>query len=130
MADGEGTSTGNPAAPELTPAQLQFHLEEYRGLRAEINSNIRSQFEAYLYALVANGGIVAWSLANRSQLDSFGYWGLKLASLVPLLVTVLAYCWMLFYSMQNPQKIPINLIMPNIFLTRTFMLSSTFQDPK
>lgn len=98
MAEGEGKGTPETPAPELTPNQLQFHLEEYRGLRAEITTSIRSQFEAYLYALVANGGIIAWLLANRAELEAYGFWGLKLAALVPLLVTVLAYCWTIFYG--------------------------------
>lgn len=98
MAEDEGKGSTEAPAPELTPPQLQFHLEEYRGLRAEITATIRSQFEAYLYALVANGGIIAWLLANRAQLDTYGYWGLKLAALVPFLVTLLAYCWTLFYG--------------------------------
>ncbi|MBX3575625.1 MAG: hypothetical protein KF723_00340 [Rhizobiaceae bacterium] len=84
--------------PVLAPAELQFHLEEYRTLRAEINGNIRSQFETYLYALVANGGIVAWLLTNRVNLEAFGEWGVRLAAFVPLLVTLLAYCWTLFHG--------------------------------
>lgn len=87
-------------AAALTPAQLQFHLEEYKALRTEVAGNIRAQFDAYLYALVANGGIVTWLLTHRQDTLAFGLWGERAAALVPLLVTALAYVWTIFYGRQ------------------------------
>lgn len=90
--------TGAAELPVLTEAQLQYHLEEYKALRAEVNVGIRGQFDAYLYALVANGGIMAWLLTHKADLVVYGGTGQKLAALVPALVTVLAWIWTLFFG--------------------------------
>ncbi len=81
-------ATGH-AAP-LSAAEIQFHLEEYKSLRAEIAANIKAAFDAYLYALVSNGGIAAWLLTHKTDIASYGVLGRMTASGLPLFVTVLA----------------------------------------
>jgi hypothetical protein len=95
MASGESAGEAAAAAPP-TAAELQYHLEEYKALRAEIAVAIRAQFDAYLYALVANGGIMAWLLTHKAELMAYGLAGQKLAALVPVAVTLLAWVWTLF----------------------------------
>jgi len=86
-----GTAEAGIAGEQpLTAGQLQYHLEEYKSLRAEIQANIKASFDAYLYALVSNGGIMAWLLTHRSDLMAFSVVVQRFAGVVPLMVTVLA----------------------------------------
>jgi hypothetical protein len=100
MDDGQSDAS----SPELTPAQLQFHMEEYKSLRAEIAMCIKAQFDAFLYALVSNGGIMAWLLTHRDDLAAYGFWEQKFIALVPVLVTALALLWTFYYT-KNIQRL-------------------------
>ncbi len=82
----------------LSPTQLQFHLEEYKSLRAEIAANTKAAFDAYLYALVSNGGIAAWLLTHRADLTAFPPLIQHVAAAVPLMVTLLALVLTMFHA--------------------------------
>jgi hypothetical protein len=56
MADGEGWSGD----------QRQFHLEEYKCLRGEIDGHTSLMFNVFLGALVISGSIIAWFMANTA----------------------------------------------------------------
>lgn len=88
----------------LEPGQLQFHLEEYKSLRAEIAANIKAGFDAYLYALVSNGAIIAWLLTHRADLMSYSLLVQRFAAIVPLMVTILAAILTGFH-IRNMQRI-------------------------
>lgn len=88
----------------LESGQLQFHLEEYKSLRAEIAANIKAGFDAYLYALVSNGGIMAWLLTHRADLLTYDPVVQRFAGMVPLLVTILAAILTSFH-IRNMQRI-------------------------
>jgi hypothetical protein len=78
---------------ELTPQQLQYHLEEYKALRAEVLAHEKSSVDVYLYAVVASGGIAAWLLTHRTELLLYGVYAVKGAAVIPFFVAVMAFSW-------------------------------------
>jgi hypothetical protein len=74
-----------------TETQLRFHLEEYKAMRSEIAGFTKLGFDFYIYALIANGGIAAWLLTNKAQILAYGSFAMKIAAVIPLLVTGLAW---------------------------------------
>ena len=81
--------------------QLQFHLEEFRQLRAEIllRSRIQIQLEAFTVVAV---GLLFWFLATNSQIlrerpgaaQILAWWS-------PLLIVLAGYVWWRMYVRRN-----------------------------
>ena len=90
MAKAEETPVETGGVAAMTAAEFQFHLEEYKSLRAEIAANIKAGFDAYLYALVSSGGIIAWLIIHKTEIAEYGALGRAVAAGLPLFVTVLA----------------------------------------
>ena len=76
---------------EPTEAALRYHLEEYKAMRSEIATFGKQQFDLYIYALIANGGIATWLLTNKAEVLAYGPFAVKVAGLILLLVTGLAW---------------------------------------
>ncbi len=76
----------------LRPASVRdsnFHTAEYELLYEEVGQNFRLAFNMAVYALIANGFIIAW--IAQSGKDVFSPLVVQIASLVPLLLTIFAF---------------------------------------
>jgi hypothetical protein len=66
-----------------------FHIAEYQLLYTEIGQNSRLAFNVAVYAMMANGGIIAW--VAQSAKDVFSPALVLIASLIPMLLTAFAF---------------------------------------
>ncbi|MBI4723905.1 MAG: hypothetical protein HY765_02565 [Rhodomicrobium sp.] len=66
-----------------------FHTNEWGLLYAEIGENFRLAFQIAVYALIANGFIMAW--VAQSGKDVFSPLVIQIAALIPILLTIFAF---------------------------------------
>jgi hypothetical protein len=66
-----------------------FHTAEYELLYAEIGENFRLAFNIAVYALIANGFIIAWVAQSAAQV--FSPMIVVIAALIPVLLTAFAF---------------------------------------
>ncbi len=66
-----------------------FHTAEYRLLYSEIGENFRLAFQIAVYALIANGFIIAW-IAQTAK-EEFSHTVLQIAAVIPILLTIFAF---------------------------------------
>jgi hypothetical protein len=66
-----------------------FHTAEYGLLYSEIGENFRLAFQVAVYALIANGFIIAW-IAQTAK-DEFSPTVMQIASVIPILLTIFAF---------------------------------------
>jgi hypothetical protein len=66
-----------------------FHTAEYGLLYSEIGENFRLAFQVAVYALIANGFIIAW-IAQTAK-DAFSPTVMQIASVMPILLTIFAF---------------------------------------
>jgi hypothetical protein len=66
-----------------------FHTAEYGLLYAEIGENFRLAFQVAVYALIANGFIIAW--VAQSSKEVFSPLVIQIAAVIPILLTIFAF---------------------------------------
>jgi len=66
-----------------------FHTAEYELLYAEVGENFRLAFQIAVYALIANGFIIAW--VAQSAKEVFSPLIVQIAALIPILLTIFAF---------------------------------------
>jgi hypothetical protein len=71
-----------------------FHTAEWGKLYAEIGENFRLAFQLAVYALIANGFIMAW--VAQSSKEVFSPIVVQIAALIPILLTAFAYSFYRF----------------------------------
>ena len=71
-----------------------FHTAEWGQLYSEIGENFRLSFQLTVYALIANGFIMAW-VAQTSK-EVFSPIVLEIAALIPILLTAFAFAFYRF----------------------------------
>lgn len=79
---------GPPPAPQAK--KIDYHIEEFKALKAEIAELVKATHAHMTYALLASGGIYSWLLTSKAseinaRLVISEPW---LICLVPLLITV------------------------------------------
>ncbi len=71
-----------------------FHTNEWGLLYSEIGENFRLAFQIAVYALIANGFIMAW--VAQSGKDVFSPLVLQIAAAIPILLTFFAFAFYRF----------------------------------
>jgi hypothetical protein len=71
-----------------------FHTAEWGQLYSEIGENFRLAFQLAVYALIANGFIMAW--VAQSSKDVFSHIVLQIAAAIPILLTMFAFAFYRF----------------------------------
>ncbi len=71
-----------------------FHTSEWSLLYAEIGENFRLAFQLAVYALIANGFIMAW--VAQSSKDVSSPIVAKIAAIIPVLLTAFAFAFYRF----------------------------------
>ncbi len=71
-----------------------FHTAEWGQLYSEIGHNFRLSFQLSVYALIANGFIMAW--VAQSNKEVFSPIVVQIASAIPILLTAFAYAFYRF----------------------------------
>ena len=66
-----------------------FHTGEYGLLYAEVGENFRLAFQVAVYALIANGFIIAW--VAQSAKEVFSPLVVQIAAVIPILLTIFAF---------------------------------------
>lgn len=66
-----------------------FHTAEYQLLYSEVGENFRLAFQVAVYALIANGFIIAW--VAQSSKDVFSPLVVQIAAVIPILLTIFAF---------------------------------------
>ncbi len=80
--------------PSTRQRDADFHTAEWGQLYSEIGQNFRLSFQLTVYALIANGFIMAW--VAQSSKDAFSPIVLQIAAAIPILLTVFAYTFYRF----------------------------------
>ena len=80
--------------PSTRERDADFHTAEWGQLYSEIGQNFRLSFQLTVYALIANGFIMAW--VAQSSKDVFSPLVLQIAAAIPILLTVFAYTFYRF----------------------------------
>jgi hypothetical protein len=80
-----------PAFPPLTEAERAFHLEEYKGLRAEIAYEKKVFIDFFVYAVVASAAVSTWLFTHKAELGPYGAIVSRAAAAIPLAATLLAF---------------------------------------
>jgi hypothetical protein len=78
-------------APER---DADFHTAEWGQLYSEIGQNFRLAFQLSVYALIANGFIMAWVAQTNKEV--FSPVVLQIAAVIPILLTAFAYSFYRF----------------------------------
>jgi hypothetical protein len=76
-----------------------FHTNEWGLLYAEIGENFRLAFQVAVYALIANGFIMAW--VAQSGKDVFSPLILQIAAIAPILLTIFAFALYRFLLLRS-----------------------------
>jgi hypothetical protein len=71
-----------------------FHTAEWGELYSEIGHNFRLSFQLSVYALIANGFIMAW--VAQTNKDVFSPIVLMIAAVIPILLTAFAFAFYRF----------------------------------
>jgi len=71
-----------------------FHTAEWGQLYSEIGQNFRLAFQLSVYALIANGFIMAWVAQTNKEV--FSPVVLQIAAVIPILLTAFAYSFYRF----------------------------------
>ncbi len=71
-----------------------FHTAEWQQLYSEIGENFRLAFQLAVYALIANGFIMAW--VSQSSKDVFSPIVVQIAATIPILLTIFAFVFYRF----------------------------------
>jgi hypothetical protein len=71
-----------------------FHTSEWELLASEVGENFRLVFQLSVYALIANGFIMAW--VAQAGKDVFSPVVMQLAAAIPVLITMFAYAFYRF----------------------------------
>src|ERR1700730_2505137 len=88
-ADGEAVSAMNEMMLVRRGRDADFHTAEYRLLYSEVGENFRLAFQVAVYALIANGFIIAW--VAQSSKDVFSPLVIQIAAVIPILLTIFAF---------------------------------------
>lgn len=75
--------------------QIEFHVAEYNGLRAEIALYSKQRVNAVIYTLIANATLLAFIIANVRSDNQFGEL-MVVAAWLPLLLIVSG--WTYYYE--------------------------------
>ena len=79
----------NEAARISRERDADFHTAEYELLYSEVGENFRLAFQLTVYALIANGFIIAW--VAQSGKDVFSPLIIQIAAAIPILLTAFAF---------------------------------------
>lgn len=71
-----------------------FHTAEWGQLYSEIGENFRLAFQLAVYALIANGFIMAW--VAQSNKEVFSPVVVQIAAAIPILLTIFAFVFYRF----------------------------------
>ena len=71
-----------------------FHTAEWELLASEVGENFRLVFQLSVYALIANGFIMAW--VAQAGKDVFSPVVVQIAAAIPVLITMFAYAFYRF----------------------------------
>jgi len=80
--------------PSTRQRDADFHTAEWGQLYSEIGQNFRLSFQLTVYALIANGFIMAW--VAQSSKDVFSPIVLQIAAAIPILLTIFAFTFYRF----------------------------------
>jgi hypothetical protein len=72
----------------------EFHTAEWELLASEVGQNFRLVFQLSVYALIANGFIMAWVAQGGKEV--FSPIVMQLAATIPVLITMFAYAFYRF----------------------------------
>jgi hypothetical protein len=78
----------------LRERDADFHTAEWGELYSEIGQNFRLSFQLSVYALIANGFIMAWVAQTNKEV--FSPIVLMIAAVIPILLTAFAYSFYRF----------------------------------